>query len=74
MEKDGKRITLVHDLKDLKSRDFDAIVFGHSHKKELIHKGKTLIVNPGECGGWLTNKSSVAILDTDTLSVKFFKL
>jgi len=68
------KIALVHDLKILPARDFDIIVFGHSHKKELRKEGKTLLVNPGECGGWLTGKSTAAILDTDKLSVKFFKL
>ncbi len=70
----GKRTALVHDPQDLNSRDFDIIVFGHSHKKELKKEGKTLLVNPGECGGWLTGKSTAAILDTNKLSVKFFKL
>lgn len=74
LKKGGKSIALVHDLKDLKSKDFDVIIFGHSHKKELKKEAKSLIINPGECGGWLTNKSSAAILDTDTLAVKFFKL
>ncbi|MBM3248518.1 MAG: metallophosphoesterase [Candidatus Omnitrophica bacterium] len=68
------KIALVHDLKALPARNFDIIVFGHSHKKELRKEGKTLLVNPGECGGWLTGKSTAAILDTDKLSVKFFKL
>lgn len=71
---DGKRIALVHNPHDLDSGDFDIIVFGHTHKKELKREGKTLLVNPGECGGWLTGKSTAAILDTDKLSVKFFKL
>ncbi|HOX54141.1 MAG: metallophosphoesterase [Candidatus Omnitrophica bacterium] len=68
------KIALVHDINTLASGDFDIVVFGHSHKKELKKEGKTLFVNPGECGGWLTGKSTVAILDTDKLSVKFFNI
>jgi hypothetical protein len=29
-----------------------------------------LLINPGECGGWLSGKSTVAILDTENLSAK----
>jgi hypothetical protein len=70
----GKKIALIHNLKDLNSRNFDIIVFGHSHKRELKKYDEILLVNPGECGGWLTDKSTIAILDTDTLSVDFFNL
>lgn len=43
---------------------FDAIVYGHSHLPYLNKKGKTLLVNPGEICGYLTGKSTMAILDT----------
>jgi putative phosphoesterase len=72
--KDGKRIALVHDLNSFNYKNFDVVVFGHSHKKELFKKGKTLLVNPGECGGWLSHKATVAVLDMNDLSVRFFNL
>ncbi|MBM3251751.1 MAG: metallophosphoesterase [Candidatus Omnitrophica bacterium] len=72
--KEGKKIALVHDLNSFNCKNFDVVIFGHSHKKELFKKGKTLVINPGECGGWLSNKATVAILDTGNLSVRFFNL
>jgi putative phosphoesterase len=42
---------------------YDIIIFGHTHKPEIREMGKTLIVNPGEAGGWLHGRSTVALLD-----------
>lgn len=74
LNKAGKKILLVHALNGVDFKNFDVVIFGHSHKKELLRQGQALLINPGECSGWLTDKSSVAVLDTDTLSVSFFKL
>jgi len=71
-----RRITLLHDEQEMRKRDLrrsDLIVIGHSHHPE-IRQGKPLIVNPGECGGWLTGKSTVATVDTETLEVKLIEL
>jgi hypothetical protein len=43
---------------------FDAVIHGHSHNKGVERKGKTLIINPGELCGYLTGKSTIALLDT----------
>ena len=51
----------------------DVAVFGHTHKA-VVEKGRVLRLNPGECGGWLTGRCTVAILDTDTLDVKIVDL
>jgi len=39
-----------------------------------VEKGKDLRLNPGECGGWLTGRRTLAILDTDTLDVRIVDL
>ncbi len=72
----GKIITLVHDIKTINpDRERAAlIIFGHTHKSEIIKKSKLLLINPGEAGGWLTGKSTVAIVDLATLSHKIFSL
>ena len=41
----------------------DLIIFGHTHESEIRKMGATLIINPGETGGWLTGKSTVALFD-----------
>jgi len=35
---------------------------------------KTLIINPGECGGWLSGKSTIALLDLKNLEAKIIEL
>jgi putative phosphoesterase len=43
----------------------DLLVYGHSHKADIQTYGTMLAVNPGEVCGYLTGKSTVAILDTE---------
>ncbi|MFP3953760.1 MAG: metallophosphoesterase [Candidatus Acetothermia bacterium] len=47
----------------------DVIVYGHTHKID-VQQGKPLVINPGEVGGWLTGRSTVAILDLKETSVE----
>ncbi|MEW6620196.1 MAG: metallophosphoesterase [bacterium] len=61
----GKRILLYHipDFLDdlIKTGSYDVIIYGHTHTVD-VREGKTLVINPGECGGWLTNNCTVGIL------------
>lgn len=57
-----------------KSAEYNFIIYGHTHKKDLRVIGETVIINPGEAGGWLFGEESVAILDTQTKKVEFIKL
>jgi putative phosphoesterase len=43
---------------------FDAVAHGHVHAVGVQKKGKTLDINPGEVCGYLTGKSTIALLDT----------
>ena len=73
---DSCRILVIHRRKRLTDADragVDVIVCGHSHQAKII-PGKPLVINPGECGGWLTGKCTVAILDTQTLSAELIVL
>jgi putative phosphoesterase len=64
----GKKTIILHepDLVDslAKSGEFDLIIYGHTHKRTLRKEGSTLIVNPGELGGWLTGEGSLVVLDS----------
>jgi len=42
----------------------DLLVYGHTHRAEIRKQGSTLIVNPGEVCGYLTGKSTIALVDT----------
>jgi len=77
---DGARIVLLHggDRELLKalvdSGSFDIIVHGHMHNAEAYRKGRTLIVNPGEVCGYLTGKSTFALLDTFKREARIIEL
>ena len=76
----GLKIALLHgDDEELlealaEGGSFDVVVYGHAHKAEVYRKGKTLVVNPGEVCGYLTGKSTIALLDTVKREVKIVDL
>jgi putative phosphoesterase len=47
----------------IRSGKYDVVVYGHTHRPEIRRTGRTLIVNPGETGGWVTGRRSIAVLD-----------
>jgi uncharacterized protein len=74
----GKKILLYH-IPDfinslVKSGDYDIIVYGHTHIIDIRKEYDTLIINPGETGVWLEGKSTVCILDLDTLQTEIINL
>ena len=80
IEAGGLKIALLHGTEEplvravVASQIYDVIVRGHNHCAEATRHGKTLLVNPGEIWGYLTGRSSVAILDTSCLDVEFIEL
>lgn len=58
----------------LRTGHFDVIVYGHTHKPDIHRKGKTLFINPGETGGWVTGSATVATLDPVTLETVIVSL
>jgi hypothetical protein len=84
---DGLRIALLHGgepggppgpselLRSLISSEcYDVVIHGHVHDAKAYRQGKTLIINPGEVCGYLTEKSSIAVLNTKTMDVKIIQL
>jgi len=75
---DHRNIIMLHKEKLIdalaESQKYDVIIYGHTHRTDLRKIGKTLIINPGECGGWLTGKSTIALLDLETLEAKIVEL
>lgn len=75
---DGLNFMVTHILADQgsypASDKYNVIIFAHTHKPEIRHKKKTLLINPGEAGGWVSGKSTVALLDPKTLSVDIITL
>jgi hypothetical protein len=73
---EGRRITLVHDINSINPHTgkADLIVVGHTHKPEVNKIEGKLIVNPGECGGWLSDRATAAIVDLSKLSASIIKI
>lgn len=76
-ELDGKQILLVHDLGDATQRSIEShaiVVHGLTHREEMMIRGDSLIVNPGEGCGWLHGTPRAAILDLQSKDVQFITL
>ena len=56
------------------SQKYRVIVFGHTHKPEIRKTHDTLLLNPGETGGWLTGRGTVALLDPATWEAEIITL
>ncbi|MCC6580303.1 MAG: metallophosphoesterase [Phycisphaeraceae bacterium] len=67
---DGKTIVMHHWIEWLKPQDIakaHVIITGHTHEIVQQQQNGKLLLNPGECCGWLTDRCTVALLDLDTL-------
>lgn len=80
-----KRILIVHGYSGVEetiklinawasSLNVDAILYGHTHKVDLRKVNGKLILNPGEVCGYITGKSSYAILDLKNLEAEVYML
>lgn len=72
-----KKVIITHELEDvpdlqgkLERSEVHILIYGHTHKTDIRKVKNTLVVNPGECGGWLYGKSTVAIIDLKTMEAK----
>jgi len=57
-----------------KSGDFDFILYGHTHQIDVRVVDGCQVVNPGELCGYLTGKSSFAILEPGQSTVEIVRL
>ena len=77
---DNYKIALLHGTDTellnaiIDSGYFNAVIHGNSHNKSIDKKGETLAINPGELCGYLTGKSTLAILDTQKQEAKIIDL
>jgi len=73
----GKKFLLMHEsgcLEELiNAASVDVIVYGHTHHAE-VRDGWPLVINPGEAGGWLTRKATMALLDLEKMTVEIVSL
>jgi len=80
-ELDGKKIYATHIASEntiealAQSGYFDIILIGHTH--DIINKNYengTLVVNPGEACGYLSDKSTFAIVDTVKMRAEIIEI
>jgi putative phosphoesterase len=73
----GRRFLLMHEdgcvAAAAQSDAVDIIVYGHTHDID-VRQGPPLVINPGEAGGWLRGRSTVAIVDLTSLEVDIIDL
>ena len=69
-------ITHMHDSVErlAASGKYRVIFFGHTHKPEIRNVNETLLINPGETGGWVSGKSTVALLDPGSWEAEIVSL
>jgi putative phosphoesterase len=72
------QVLVAHELASLEevvsSNRYRLVAYGHSHCPEVRRVGDTLAVNPGECGGWLFGRCTVAVARLDTLEAEIIDL
>jgi len=68
----GTSLKLVEAL--VKSKLYNIVIYGHTHKPEIRKAEDVLVVNPGEASGVLTGKRTVAIVNLKTLDVELLEI
>lgn len=80
LELRGKRIIVYHGTDEdvlealIKSKLYDVVVYGHTHKSRVESLNGVLVVNPGECSGVLYGEETVGILDLEALKAKIYSV
>ncbi|MCM8801067.1 MAG: metallophosphoesterase [Candidatus Omnitrophica bacterium] len=72
-----RKFILVHDIKKINLFKYPKeiiVIFGHTHRPQIKKERQRLLINPGECGGWLTRSSTIAILNLDFIQAKIFEI
>ncbi|MFA5865259.1 MAG: metallophosphoesterase [Phycisphaerae bacterium] len=73
----NRLIAMAHDFsqipKEMQERA-DVLVAGHTHQAFVKEENGKLFINPGECGGWLKGRSTIAILDINTLQAQIIDI
>lgn len=80
-ELDGRRIAVMHGEMEeviealVRSKMYDIVISGHTHDPRIEKTDDGVLhVNPGENCGYLTGKSTIAIIDTTSLSAEIIEV
>jgi putative phosphoesterase len=74
----GKTFLLTHRHERLEAllakHRVDFLIYGHTHKTDIRQAGRTLIINPGEAGGWLSGRCTAVVLDPESREAEILSL
>jgi putative phosphoesterase len=67
-----RRILVVHDPREIEAglAGHTVVLHGHDHRRRIERRDGALIVNPGECAGFLPGHNAVAVVDLAALAVQ----
>jgi hypothetical protein len=85
LEIDGMKAILFHGFKTkemtreiiysvAKSGSYDMVLYGHTHEPDLQIINDTVVVNPGSLAGYLAERRTYAVLDTEKSQVLIYDL
>ncbi len=73
----GRTMVMHHFIDWLSSEDVrgaDVVISGHTHEVVNEQHDGQLLLNPGECCGWVNDRCSVATLDLASLTAEIIDL
>jgi len=76
MVMEGRRITVVHNpaVLTIAAEEADLVVYGHTHKPNISRAGGKLVVNPGECSGWMSGVATIATVDLAAMTAEIITI
>ena len=73
----GKKILVHHFIEWCSQSDIDEadiVITGHTHEVVNEEQDGKLLLNPGECCGWVNDRPTVGLLDTEAMSMEIVEL
>ena len=75
LEIGGRNVLMSHIFDELQGEigeggKFDLILFGHTHRPLTMRVGRALVINPGEACGFMSGRSTCAVIDLETMAAR----
>lgn len=73
----GRRILVHHFIDWCEPADVERaeiVVTGHTHEVDIRRQQGRLLVNPGECCGWVTGRATIGVLDLERMDVQIIEV
>ncbi|ABV32993.1 MULTISPECIES: metallophosphoesterase [Pseudothermotoga] len=58
----------------LEANFFDFVFYGHTHKVDVRKSSKTVVLNPGDASGYLSNQATAVFLEPETGQLEVYHL